>query len=95
MRAHIPAKNALSKQSKQAVKEYVDSYEKDCMRRFFKLSCAALHDDEIDPFGPKKLARYIKKITQLAETQDEILWWHLDQLLIDKLGLPFEREKEG
>ena len=34
MKAHIPAKAALSKQSKQAVKEYVDSYEKDCMRRF-------------------------------------------------------------
>ena len=93
MKARV--KTTLSKQAKQAVREYVDSYEKDCMRRFIKLSCAALHDDEIDPFGPKKLARYIKKITQLAETQDEILWWHLDQLLIDKLGLPFEREKEG
>ena len=33
MKAHIPAKAALSKKSKQAVREYVDSYEKDCMRR--------------------------------------------------------------
>ena len=32
MKAHIPAKAALSKQSKQAVKEYVDSYEKDCIQ---------------------------------------------------------------
>lgn len=92
MKAHIPAKAALSKQSKQAVKEYVDSYEKDCMRRFLKLSCVALHDDEIDPFGPKKLARYLKKITELAQNDDEIFWYHVDKLLIDQLGIQFERE---
>lgn len=46
MKAHIPARAALSKEAKLAVKEYVDSYEKDCMRRFLKLSCVALHTDE-------------------------------------------------
>ena len=93
MKARV--QKGLTAETKKLVREYVDGYEKEIMRRFIKLSCAALHDDEIDPFGPKKLARYIKKITQLAETQDEILWWHVDQLLIDRLGMPFEREKEG
>lgn len=51
MKAHIPAKAALSKKSKQAVREYIDSYEKDCMRRLLKLSCVALHTDEKDPYG--------------------------------------------
>lgn len=92
MKAHIPAKAALSKQSKQAVKEYVDSYEKDCMRRFLKLSCVALHTDEKDPHGKKRLARYLKKITELAQNDDEIFWYHVDKLLIDQLGIQFERE---
>lgn len=95
MKAHIPAGSALSKKSKQTVREYVDEYENDTMRRFLKISCAALHGDEVDPFGPKKLARYLTRIAELSQHKDEIFWWHLDQLLIDQLGLPFEREKEG
>lgn len=93
MRAHIPAKNALSKQSKQAVKEYVDSYEKDCMRRFFKLACLALNQGF--GFGTDRLQKFIVAAGEHAGNQDEIFWWHTDKLLIDQLGLPFEREKEG
>lgn len=92
MKAHIPAKAALSKKSKQAVREYVDSYEKDCMRRFLKLSCVALHTDEKDPYGAVRLARYLKRITELALNNDEIFWHHVDKLLIDQLGIQFERE---
>ena len=73
MKAHIPAKAALSKKSKQAVREYVDSYEK-------------------DPHGKVRLARYLKKITELAQNDDEIFWYHVDKLLIDQLGIQFERE---
>ena len=25
---------------------------------------------------------------------DELLWWHIDQLLIDQVGLEFDREGE-
>ena len=93
MKAHIPAKAALSKKSKQAVREYVDSYEKDCMRRFLKLSCVALRTDEKDPYGVVRLARYLKRITEPALNNDEIFWHHADKLLIDQLGIQFEREE--
>lgn len=93
MRAHIPAKNALSKQSKQAVREYVDSYEKDCMRRFFKIACITLNKEF--GFGKSKLTRFIIDAGEKSSEKDEIFWWHVDQLLIDKMGIPFEREKEG
>jgi hypothetical protein len=26
---------------------------------------------------------------------DEIVWWHVDKLVIDQIGLNFEREKDG
>lgn len=35
MKAHIPAKKALSAPTKKAVRKYVEEYERDCMRRFF------------------------------------------------------------
>ena len=93
MKAHIPARAALSKEAKLAVKEYVDSYEKACMRRFLKLSCVALHTDEKDPYGAVRLARYLKRITELALNDDEIFWHHVDKLLIDQLNIQFEREE--
>ena len=93
MKAHIPARAALSKEAKLAVKEYVDSYEKDCMRRFLKLSCVALHTDEKDPYGAVRLARYLKRITEPALNDDEIFWHHVGKLLIDQMGIQFEREE--
>ena len=70
----------------------MDSYERDTMRRFLKLSCVALHTDDKDPFGALRLKRYIKKITELSQHDDEIFWYHVDKLLIDQLGMQFERE---
>lgn len=47
MKAHIPAKAALSKKSKQAVREYVDSYEKRLYAPVFEtLLCSAAHGRE-------------------------------------------------
>ena len=40
--------------------------------RFLKLSCVALHTDEKDPYGAVRLARYLKRIAELALNDDEI-----------------------
>ena len=93
MKAHIPAKKALSAPTKKAVREYVEEYEQDCMRRFFKLACTAIHEEF--GFGKDRLARFILAASRNAERKDELFWWHTDKLLIEQLGLPFEREKEG
>lgn len=42
-----------------------------------------------------RLQKFIVAAGEHAGNQDEIFWWHTDKLLIDQLGLPFEREKEG
>ena len=90
MKARV--QKGLTAETKKLVREYVDGYEKEIMRRFLKLSCVALHTDEKDPHGKKRLARYLKKITELAQHDDEIFWYHVDKLLIDQLGIQFERE---
>lgn len=40
-----------------------------------------------------RLARYLKRITELALNDDEIFWHHVDKLLIDQMGIQFEREE--
>lgn len=90
MKARV--QKGLTAETKQLVREYVDGYEKEIMRRFLKLSCVALHTDEKDPYGTVRLARYLKRITELAQHEDEIFWYHIDKLLIDQLKIPFERE---
>ena len=93
MKAHIPAKKALSAPTKKAVREYVEEYERDCMRRFFKLACTALHEEF--GFGKDRLARFILDTSRNAERKDELFWWHTDKLLIDQMGIQFDREEAG
>ena len=91
MKARV--KTTLSKQAKQAVREYVDSYEKDCMRRFFKFPYITLNKKF--GLGKSQLTRFIIDAVDKTSEYDEIFFRHVDQLLIDKMGIPFEREKEG
>ena len=97
MKARVPIQKKLPRKTLQEVegyaKEVVDRYEQDCMRRFFKLACLALNQGF--GFGTDRLQKFIVAAGEHAGNQDEIFWWHVDQLLIDRLGLPFEREKEG
>ena len=94
MKAHIPATAVLSKTSRRACREYVDGYEQDSMRRLIKLACVALHNGK-SKFGTQRLAQFILDFTRLAEESktDQIFWLHTDTLLIDKLGIQFDREK--
>lgn len=91
MKARIPGRRALLKPDKQAVRDYVDQHQKDVTRRLLKLACVALHLEF--GFGKERLQRLLQRVN--AFTADEILWWHVDKLLIDRVELAFEREQEG
>lgn len=97
MKARVPIQKKLPRKTLLEVegyaKEVVDRYEQDCMRRFFKIACLTLNKEF--GFGKSKLTRFIIDAGEKSSEKDEIFWWHLDQLLIDKMGIPFEREKEG
>ena len=54
------------------------------------MACVSLHLEF--GFGKSRLGRFLMKMNGLMG--DELLWWHIDKLLIDQVGLEFEREGE-
>lgn len=90
MKARIPGRRALLKPDKKAVRDYVDQHQKDVTRRLLKLACVTLHLHF--GFGKERLGRFLMQMNGLMG--DELLWWHVDKLLIDQIGLEFDREGE-
>lgn len=90
MKARIPGRRALLKPDKHAVRDYVDQHQKDVTRRLLKLACVTLHMHF--GFGRERLGKFLMQMNGLMG--DELLWWHVDKLLIDQIGLEFDREGE-
>lgn len=74
-----------------AQKQIQKEREKIC-RQLFKLSVCVLNEEF--GFGAARSARFIGKVSDLINEsfEDEIFWEHRDRLVIDRLGLPFERD---
>ena len=92
MKAHIPASERLSRREKQIVREYDSSVQNENFQRYMKLSIVALH--EKFGFGHDRCADFLGEISRLAEEagQDEIFWKHCDDVVLDELKMPFDRE---
>ena len=90
MKARIPGSRALLKPDKKAVRDYVDQHQKDVTRRLLKLACVTLHMHF--GFGKERLGKFLMQMNGLMG--DELLWWHVDKLLIDQIGLEFDRDGE-
>ena len=45
-------------------------------------------------YGIKRISRLFDSFTKMLEEsrKDEVYWEHIDRVVIDKLGLPFERD---
>lgn len=97
MNVKIPSRYRLSNQQKQVITEYANEQiekEQFCyMRKLLKIMCVALN--ELYGFGGKRLAPLIQKISDVCEEyqHDEIYWHHVDRIVIDEMGLEFDREK--
>jgi len=63
----------------------------DEMRRYFKIVCVVLHKHG---YGKNRLNQIIGEIGELAAQaeNDEIFWEHIDKLLIDQMGINFDKE---
>lgn len=96
MRARIKASDMLSKPAREAVEEYilaeVNRTKNEEMARFLKIICATLHKEF--GFGGKRLTDLVFKSQEFMQENkgNEIFWDKIDELLIDKLGIPFSRE---
>ncbi len=84
---------------KQYVKEQVEQEQKeqyvDSIHRLLKLVFVTLHQEF--GFGKKRLAFFQDRFYQMLmeSTRDELYWWHMDQIVIDQLGIDFKREDFG
>lgn len=96
MKARIKPKDIFSKQTRKAVDQYVleevDRTKKEEFTRFLKIFFVTLHN-ECD-FDKECLLELMSKTQELMVKNqgNEILWDKIDELLIDRLGLPFDRE---
>lgn len=96
MKARIP----LSKEQRKRVEEEarvvciqeIEKQRNAMMRRFFKLMCYSLNDKF--GFGAKRLNTLIAALTEtsLEADNDPIFWEHIDRIVIDTLGVPFDRD---
>ena len=93
MKARLPIR--FNNKQKAAIREEVaqelQRQEQGNVRRIFKLLCASLHEEY--GFGKTRCMRIIDRITKTAaeHEQDEVYWHHIDTLM-EQLGIAFERE---
>lgn len=86
----------ISKRTKQTIRDNVsaelDKQVQGIIRRVFKAMCASLNEEY--GFGKIRCSRLIKSISAIMDEHatDEIFWYHLDSIVIDRMGMEFDRE---
>lgn len=95
MNARLNPANSMTKQQKRICQDYIkstmDKEIKGYARRLFKLMCLSLNETE--GFGKARCQKIIKNINAIAEEheKDEVYWSHVDRVVIDQIGISFER----
>lgn len=97
MKARIPIYTAAQKKQARAEleREYLKIAEKernDMSRRIIKTIIFVMNDEF--GFGRDRNERLFKRFTETLEKsdKDEVYWEHIDRVVIEKLGFPFERD---
>lgn len=96
MKARIPIpnrmRNALEQETQIIIEREMKKQQNNFTRRLFKLMCCALHNKY--GFGKDRCEAVINSMSELLikSDTDEVFWEHIDRLVIDRFGLPFERD---
>ncbi len=92
MKARIPPNNRMTSVAKSAVDRYIYEKTHDELMRFLKIVNVVLNRHF--GFGKTRLNRFNSELNgEMAKHQgDPALWVTIDRILIDEIGLPFERE---
>lgn len=95
MKARLPINNKLKQQVRQEVAREYEKQGNDAMRRVFKLFCVSLNKKY--GFGKSRLLSVIQEVECLSieSQQDEVFWTHVDKVVVDQLGINFEKENYG
>ena len=83
----------IEKAATMVAKKKLQEQQHGFTRRFYKLICYTLNREF--GFGKGRLMKIINSINRtLTEHRDDVMFWiHLDRVVIDELGVEFEREK--
>ena len=91
MKARINMSKDEKKICKQYVSECLQKERYEMLMRFLKINCVVLHNEF--NFGTQRLEKFINSITStMDKNANEVFWDRVDETVIDKLKLPFERE---
>ena len=100
MKARVSFINNLNKSQMDELNKYIfkkgmEVYEEESrnlFRRFFKLLAVSLNKKY--GFGKKRLTETLKELQTLSINRetDMIFWKHIDDIVINNIGLEFERE---
>lgn len=89
-------RNKLTSDEKKRVSGYIlseiEKGQNEALMRFLKVNCVVLHNNF--GFGYQRLAKFIECIRETMGNNigNEIFWDKVDEIVIDNLRLPFERE---
>ena len=100
MKVKINTWDSLSKKQRLEIEEYiktrgVEVYQeeaKEMFRRYYKLVAVTLNKKF--RFGKKRILEAFEYISELSRDRetDPVFWSHIDKIVIDQLGLDWQKE---
>jgi hypothetical protein len=92
MNAMLPLNNKTKRKVRQEVAKEYERQGQESVRRIYKLMCAVYN--ELYGHGKIRCGRAIARIGELSNKHkdDEVFWAHIDRVVIDQMGIEFERE---
>lgn len=100
MKVRIKSINELSTHHKKELDQYIKTrgmeiYNEEAsglMRRCYKTVAVALHQKY--KFGKERISKLFDYMAEIAKerSKDEVLWRHIDDIVIKQIGIPFNRE---
>lgn len=92
MNVILPLNNKTKRKVRQEVAKEYERQGQASVRRIYKLMCAVYN--ELYGHGKGRCMRAISRISELSDKHkdDEVFWAHIDRVVIDQMGIEFERE---
>jgi hypothetical protein len=94
MKARIPAKQILTKQMQNSIKEIVskerEKQSKELIAQILKVSLINLNRNF--GFGQQRLIKFLDTVTEMfrEHMHDELYWYHVDKILKEELKIDME-----
>ena len=94
MKARIPAKQRLTKQMQNSIKEIVskerEKQSKELIAQILKVSLINLNRNF--GFGQQRLIKFLDTVTDMfrEHIHDELYWYHVDKILKEELKIDME-----